>query len=97
MRDLVERERMHRATVRQLDDMCRVVEVLNTMKPGDRVIWLYSAPLSFLSGRRRQEVPGVIVRVCTHRIRIRVQMGGVEKLVSVDRENVIWEQRVEMS
>jgi hypothetical protein len=27
MRDLIERERMHPAIVRRLDDMCRVVEV----------------------------------------------------------------------
>jgi hypothetical protein len=59
------------------------------MKPGDRIIWLYSPGRSFLSGWRLQEVPGIIVRVCRHPIRIRVQLDGREKLVNVDPENVI--------
>ena len=59
------------------------------MKPDDRVIWLYSPGRSFLSGWRRQEVPGVIVRICRSRIRIRVRLGGRDKIVSVDPENVI--------
>ena len=60
------------------------------MKPGDRVIWLHSPGRSFLSGWRRQEIPGVIVRVCRRRIRIRVRVGGREKVVNVDPENVMW-------
>ena len=60
------------------------------MKPGDRVVWLYSPGRSFLSGWRMQEVPGVIVRVCRRRIRIRDRLGGGERLVSVDPENVIF-------
>jgi hypothetical protein len=59
------------------------------MKPGDRVIWLHSPGRSFLSGWRLQEVSGVIVRVCRHRIRIRVCLEGTEKMVNVDPENVI--------
>jgi hypothetical protein len=59
------------------------------MKPGDRVIWLYSPGRSYLSGWRTQEIPGVVARVCRHRIRIWVQLGGKEKLVNVDPENVI--------
>jgi hypothetical protein len=59
------------------------------MKTGDRVIWLYCKKRSFVTGWRRQEIPGVIVRVCRRRIRIRVKMGGREKVVNVDPENVI--------
>lgn len=62
------------------------------MKPGDRVIWLYSPGRSFLSGWRLQEILGVIVRICKHRIRLKVFLGGVEKLINVDPENVIWEE-----
>ena len=46
------------------------------MKPGDRVIWLYSPGRSFLSGCGVKEVPGVIVGVCKRRIRIRVHLDG---------------------
>jgi hypothetical protein len=59
------------------------------MKPGDRVIWLYSKKRSFLTGWRVQRVPGVIMRVCKRRIRLRVQLHGTEKLVNVNPENVI--------
>ena len=59
------------------------------MKPGDRVIWLYSPGRSFVSGWRLQEIPGVIVGVCRHRIRTRVRRNGKEKLVNADPENVI--------
>jgi hypothetical protein len=59
------------------------------MKPSDRIIWLYSPGRSFLAGWRRQEVPAIIVRICSQRIRIRVQLGGREKIVSVDPEYVI--------
>ncbi|MBP1602214.1 MAG: hypothetical protein H6Q06_2365, partial [Acidobacteria bacterium] len=53
------------------------------MKPGDRVIWLRSPGRSFLTGWRVQSVPGVIVHVCRHRIRIKVRLAGSEKLVTV--------------
>ena len=59
------------------------------MKPGDRVIWLYSPGRSFLSGCGVKEVPGVIVGVCKRRIRIRVHLDGKTKVVNVDPENVI--------
>ena len=65
------------------------VNAIKTMKPGDRVIWLYSPGRSFLSGWRRQEIPVVIVRVCRHRIRIRVLLGGRETIVNVGPENVL--------
>ena len=61
------------------------------MKPGDRVIWLRSPGRSFLTGWRVQAIPGEIVRVCRHRIRIRVRLAGREKLVVVDPENVLHE------
>ena len=59
------------------------------MKVGDRVLWLHSPRRSFLSGWRVQKVPGVIVRICRRCIRIRVRLGGKEKVVNVDPENVI--------
>ena len=63
-----------------------------TMKPGDRVIWLRSPGRSFLTGWRVQAIPGEIVRVCRQRIRIKVRLGGSEKLVIVSPENVICEE-----
>jgi len=61
------------------------------MKPGDRVIWLRSPGRSFLTGWRVQAIPGVIVRVFAHRIRIRVRLAGRERLVTVNPENVLCE------
>jgi site-specific DNA-cytosine methylase len=40
------------------------------MKPGGRVIWLCSPGRSFLTSWRVQSIPGKIVRLCRHRIRI---------------------------
>jgi len=40
-------------------------------------------------GWRLQRVPGVIIRVCKRRIRLKVEILGVEKLVNVRPENVI--------
>jgi hypothetical protein len=62
---------------------------MNAMKPGDRVIWLRSPGRSFLTGWRVQSVPGVIVRVCRLRLRIRVNLRGRERIVNVDPENVL--------
>ena len=59
------------------------------MKPGDHVIWLYSKKRSFVVGCRLQRVPGVIIRVCRRRIRLKVKLLGVEKVVNVRPENVI--------
>ena len=59
------------------------------MKPGDHVIWLYSKKRSFVVGWRLQRIPGVIIRVCRRRIRLKVKLLGVEKLVNVSPENVI--------
>lgn len=59
------------------------------MKPGERVIWLYSPGRSFLGGWRVQAVPGVIVRVCQRRLRIRVNLRGRERIVNVEPENVL--------
>ena len=59
------------------------------MKPGDRVTWLRSPGRSFLTGWRVQSVPGVIVRVCRRRLRIRVNLRGRERIVNVDPENVL--------
>ncbi len=65
------------------------------MKPGDRVIWLRSHGRSFLTGWRVQAIPGEVVRICRHRIRIRVRLGGDERLVLVDPENVLSEKEVD--
>ena len=59
------------------------------MKPGDRVVWLYSKKRSFVTGYRLQRIPGVIMHVCKRRIRLKVKLLGVEKLVNVRPENVI--------
>ncbi len=59
------------------------------MKAGDRVIWLYSKKRSFVVGYGVQRIPGVIVRVCKRRIRLKVLMQGVEKEVNVSPENLI--------
>jgi hypothetical protein len=59
------------------------------MKPGDRVIWLRSEGRSFLTGGRVHAIPGVVVRTCKYRLRIRVHLKGQERIVSVDPENVL--------
>jgi hypothetical protein len=38
---------------------------------------------------RLDDAPDVVVRVCRHRIRIRVKVGGRERVVTVDPENVV--------
>jgi len=53
-------------------------------KPGDRVIWLSSPGRSILTGWRVQQITGEIVRVCKHRLRIRIGIAGQERIVSVD-------------
>jgi hypothetical protein len=65
------------------------------MKPGGCVVWLRSPGRSFLTGWRVQSVPAVIVRVCRHRIRIKVRLAGRDKLVIVDPENVLSENEVD--
>ena len=61
------------------------------MKPGNRVIRLRSPGRSFVTGWRVKRIPGVIERVCRARIRIRVMLGGREKVVGVTPENVMSE------
>jgi hypothetical protein len=61
------------------------------MKPGDHVIWLYSKKRSFVTGWRLQRIPGVVIRVCKQRIRLKVQMPDTEKVLNVRPENVISE------
>jgi hypothetical protein len=62
------------------------------VKPGDRVIWLYSKKRSFIVGRGVQRIPGVIIRVCRRRIKLKVLLLGMEKLVNVNPDNVICEE-----
>lgn len=62
------------------------------MKPGDHVIWLYSKKRSFVIGYGVQRIPGVIVRVCKRRIRLKVRLLDSEKVVNVSPENVICEK-----
>ncbi len=59
------------------------------MKPGDRIIWLHSPGRSFLTGWRLERTPGVIERIYRSRVRIRVQMGGREKVVNVRLDNIV--------
>lgn len=58
------------------------------LRPGDRVIWLRSPGRSILSGWRVEGVQGVVVRVCKHLIKIRIEMNGKEKMVNVDPDNI---------
>jgi hypothetical protein len=67
------------------------------MKPGERVIWLHSARHSFLSGWRPQRIPREIVRICRRRIRIRVWLRGMERLVNVDPENVLYGDEAQLA
>lgn len=60
-----------------------------TMKPGDRVVWLRSSGRSLLTGWRVTWIPGVVVRVSRHRIRIRAWQCGGQRLVNVDPDNVL--------
>jgi hypothetical protein len=61
------------------------------LKPGDHVIWLYSRNRSLIVGHRVQRIPAVIIRVCKRKIRLRAQLPGREKTVTVDPDNVIFE------
>jgi hypothetical protein len=62
-----------------------------SMKPGDRVIWLYSKKRSFVVGCGVQRIPGVVVRLCKRRIRLKVKLLDAEKLVNLNPDNVICE------
>ncbi len=56
------------------------------MKPGDRVIWLYSRKLSRVVGYGVQRVPAVIINVCKRRVRLRVFLRGKERPVNVNSD-----------
>ena len=58
------------------------------LNPGDRVIWLRSPGRSILSGWNVEEIPGIVERICRHRIRIKILMNGKEKIVYVDPDNL---------
>ena len=59
------------------------------MKPGDGVIWVRSPGRSFLTGWKVAHVPAVVTRVCRRRIMIRVRLGGRDKVLMVNPENVV--------
>jgi hypothetical protein len=59
------------------------------IQPGDRVIWLRSPGRSFLTGWRVAQIPAIVVRVCPHRIKIKVLLDAREKTVNVDPDNLI--------
>ena len=65
------------------------------MKPGEHVIWLRSPGRSFLTGWNVAEIPAVVVRVCSHRVRIKVFLNEQEKTVNVDPDNLISSQEIE--
>ncbi len=62
------------------------------MKPGDRVIWLYSKKRSIVVGYGVQRIPGEVIKVCQRRIRLKVLLPGKYKLVNVSPDNVICEE-----
>ena len=68
---------------------------MQQFKLGDRIIWRHSPGRSFLAGWRVKLTPGVIVRVCPRRLRIRVHLRGREMTVNVDPENVLTPDEVE--
>ena len=59
------------------------------MKPGDRVVWGRSPGRSILEAWNVEQVPGVVVGVCRHRVKIWVRLGETERLATVDPENLI--------
>ena len=65
------------------------------IKPGGRVTWLYSRKRSFMLGYAVQRVPAEVVRVCKHRIRLKVIQQGFEKVVNVRPDNVICDKYAE--
>ncbi len=68
---------------------------MSLMKPGDRVIWLRSPGRSILTGWRVQRIPGEIVRVCRYRIRIRVRLCGRQRLVNVNPDNLLCDEKID--
>ena len=60
-----------------------------SFKPGDRVIWLRSPGRSFLTGWRVERIPGVVLRVCRKRLRIRLDLRGVSRTITVHPDNVL--------
>ncbi len=67
------------------------------LHPGDRVIWLRSEGRSFLRGWRVHAIPGLVVRACKCRLRIRVHLKGIVCVVSVDPENVLTSEEAEVN
>ena len=70
--------------------MLRIASI--EMKPGDRVIWLYSKKRSFVVGCGVRRIPGEVIRVCKRRIRLKVRLLDAEKLINVNPDNVICEE-----
>jgi hypothetical protein len=62
------------------------------MKPGDRVIWLYSRKRSLVVGYGVQRIPAVIINVCKRLIRLKALLPGTEKLVNVSPDKIICEE-----
>ncbi len=98
MQDLIEHQRMHPAIVRlwttctgllRLDENSLWRGFRLQMKPGDSVVWLRSLGRSILTGRRVAEIPAIVVRVCSHRIKIKVFVSEREKTINVDPDNLI--------
>ena len=58
-------------------------------KPGDRVIWVRSPGRSILEARKVERVPGIVVGVCQHRVKICVRLGETERVATVAPENLI--------
>ena len=58
-------------------------------KAGDRVIWVRSPGRSILEAWKVEQIPGVVVGVCQHRVKICVRFGDTERLITVDPENLI--------
>ncbi len=69
--------------------MPALTDKLPQIKPGDRVIWLYSRKRSFMLGYGVQRVRAEVIRICKRRIRLKINRQGAEKLVNVHPDSVI--------
>ena len=58
------------------------------MKHGDSVIWARSPERSILDGWRVQRIPGVVVRIYRHRVKISIRSDETERLTIVDPDNL---------
>jgi hypothetical protein len=67
------------------------------VKPGDRVIWLCSPGRSILTRWKVRRIPGVILRICRQRIKVKVRLDGRLRIINVDPDNVLCDEEADYS